>query len=97
MLLIATVLIELITVIAFIVICFVIIGGVIMGNLWVGKSSALEAVQYKDSSITKIVRLEHGVWAYSKVVARDKSGVEKKFYIDSNILQNRTAIPITDE
>ena len=66
-------------------------GGIIKGNFWVSEESALKAIKRIEPNMVEVVEMNRRVWRYSKVIARDKDGVEHEFGIDANILQNRTA------
>ncbi|MFH1822298.1 MAG: prepilin-type N-terminal cleavage/methylation domain-containing protein [Patescibacteria group bacterium] len=92
-------LMELILVVAILGVIFIgfgFVGGFLMGNYWVGEESVLKAVQLEDSSMIKVIKLERNIWSYSRVIVSDKNGLEKEYYIDSNILQKRKAIPISN-
>ena len=71
-------------------------GGVLMANYWVSEESALKAVQAVEPSATKVITLNRDVWAYSKVLVRDSDGYQREFYLNANILQSVTAIPVID-
>lgn len=92
-------LIGIIFVVAFVIGAIVIglIGGVCRGNFWVGEESALKAVQRVDPTMIEVVTLERHVWGYSKVVVRDEKSNERTFAIDASVLQNRRAIPVTED
>lgn len=90
------VVIVLVTIIFIIVIMSCIVS-VVKGNFWFVGPLALKAIKHKDPSIVKIVELERRLWRYGKVVACNEKGFEKEFYIDTDIFQNITVIPIQEE
>jgi len=85
-------LIELIivVVIMFIVVGFFgigVIGTGIMGNQWYTEAGTLRKIQLEHPAVTEILDTQRNVWSYSVITVKE-NGINKKYYLDSNILFN---------
>lgn len=68
-------------------VCAGVIGTAIMGNQWYTETGVLRKIQLEHPAATEIIDTQRNVWRYSVITVREDA-VNKKYYLDTNILFN---------